>query len=466
MPEVPNTGYHHIPLPPALTCHLHPQYGNIRILDARQEEVPFIFTEEDGTSGEVYIRWFDHLGRDDIRSDYTRSIFENSRSHAVDRMVLKIRNADVNRHFWLSGSDDNKNWYIIREDYQYNSYYDPTSTFVLLTIGLPPSNYRYYKVEVKHAWREPIQVMDAGFYDADLADRNFTALPVPVVRQTDNASERTSTVEIDFGDDHYVDQFYLEVDGPEFYQRRTEVFAENLRMGGRQMEKVKDFDLSSRHVNMLTFDSRRSRRWKIVIHNRDDKPVRITGSRAYQARKFLTARLEQGQQYQVIVGPETQRAPEYDLEFFRKDIPKTLTEVTPGVLLPMGVSPGTSSVSPSANPASSFTNPASGASAKPNGGMGNRQSSASQSSAGAATAGSPAQQQPDTVVVSTASWQKGTTPVQQTSLAGQSASGEEKNQPEWWIWAAIGGVVVVLGVFSIRMLREQGKGQDETADGG
>jgi hypothetical protein len=271
LPDVPNSGYHHVPLPPALSCHLHSLYGNVRLLDAKQEEIPFIFTEENGTSGEVYIRWFDHLGKDDIRSDYTRSIFENNRAHAVDRMVLKIRNADVSRHFWLSGSDDNKNWYIIREDYQYNSYYDPTSTFVLLTITLPPSNYRYYKVEVKHSWREPIQVMDAGFYDADLADRNFTVLPVPAVRQTENGSERSSTVEIDFGDDHYVDQFYLEVDGPEFYQRRTEVYAENLRMGGRQMEKVKDFDLSSRHVNMLTFDSRRSRNRS---ESREHGPIR------------------------------------------------------------------------------------------------------------------------------------------------------------------------------------------------
>jgi hypothetical protein len=465
LPPVAGSGYHHVLLPPALTCHLHPRYGNVRILDENREEVPYIFTEQDGSAGEVYLRWFTRVGRDDIRSDYTRAVFENTNTHAVDRMVLKIRNADVRRHFWLSGSDDNKNWYIIREDYEYASFYDPTSTYVLLTITLPPSNYKYYKVEVKHSWREPIQVMEAGYYDADLADQNFTALPTPQVRQSDNASERSSTVEIDFGDEHYLDQFYLEVDGPEFYQRRAEVYAERVSGGVRSMEKVKDFDISSRHVNMLTFDSKRARRWRIVVHNLDDKPLRIMGARGYQSRKFLTTRLEPGKTYTVWVGPESHRAPEYDLEYFRKDLPKTLNELTPGLLKPLQVSPAapnTGALQPAPQGAAPSAPAGQSQPGKPLGAAGTAprktpaQPSAVQGDAEAGSASAQpvaAAQAPDTV-------DNGTVVM---GAAEKSAEGGESN--DWWIWVAMGGVVLVLGFFSIRMLRDRQAPKQQAADG-
>jgi hypothetical protein len=174
--------------------------------------------------------------------------------------------------------------------------------------------------------------------------------------------------------------------------------------------------------------------------------------------------LEAGQFYQVVVGPENQRAAEYDLEFFRKDLPKVLTELTPGVLLPMGVSPSNAGgISPTPSPAV----PVSGMNGGKPMGAANPKSNPTSKSGGDA----PASMQTnaghqDTGSVPLASSASAGIPAQPASLT--NAAGEDppakKNQPEWWIWAAIGAVVVVLGFFSIRMLKEQGKGAEETVE--
>lgn len=318
-------GYQDIYLPPSVTCRLGSDAGNIRLHDSSGHELPYILNETKMVEEEASIVWMDRYEDDYWARWYSRSFFQNPKRLKLDRIALKIRNADVHQDFWLSGSDDMNRWYIIKEDYGYDANYDPNSTWNLLTIHFPPTDYKYYKVEIRHYWREPIQIMGAGYYAYAETQGRSQAVPDPVVTQREEGSQ--SIVDIQFDAPHYMDQLLFEIDGPEFYLRNA---ALQTKTSGGGYADVQRLQLNSKALNQLAFDHRRGRDWRLVIDNKDDKPIRIAGVQARQRQQYLTAKLDAKTTYKLMIGDEQLRAPEYDLAFFKNDLPKSRASLTTG----------------------------------------------------------------------------------------------------------------------------------------
>jgi hypothetical protein len=319
------SGYQDIYLPPAVTCRLAPEAGNIRLQDTTGNELPYIISETKLVEEEASIVWMSHYEDDYWAHWYSRSYFQNPKQLKLDRLALKIRNADVHQRFWLSGSDDMSRWYIIKEDYGYDANYDPNSTWNLLTIHFPLTDYKYYKVELRHYWEEPIQIMGAGYYAYAEKQGNSQRIPDPVITQHEEGTQ--SIVEIHFDGPHYLDQMVFEVDGPELYLRNASLLRQN---EGGGFDAFKQLQLSSKSLNQLALDRARGETWRLVIENKDDKPIRIAGVQARQRQQYLTAKLDPKMSYKVLVGEEHLRAPEYDLAFFKNDLPKTRSAASVG----------------------------------------------------------------------------------------------------------------------------------------
>ncbi len=321
LPPTRQSAYHDIYLPPEITCHSTPGGENIRIYDSNGTEVPYIKSSESHVDQSVQLKWYKQTGGNYHRHWYTRAIFENARKDAIEEIVLKVRNADVAQRFWLSGSDDMNHWYIIKENFHYNSNYDPASTYNLLTLNFPPVDYRYYKVELKHTWREPINIMGAGYYDVKSKAGHYQEIKGLSVTQSDDSLGKKSYVEIDLGENHYLDRLHLVVDGPEMYLRNATLESVS---GGTLHES---FTLSSQEVSQLVFEDLRSRKLRLTIDNKDDLPIRIAGVRAYQLKMSLTARLEKGANYQMVLSEENQMAPQYDLIHFADKLPRNRPKI-------------------------------------------------------------------------------------------------------------------------------------------
>ena len=316
------SSYFDIYLSPEVTCHSSPNGENIRIYDPEGVEIPYIINSESHVDQSVRIKWYNRTGGKYRRRWYTRAYFENPRRDAIEEIVLKVRNADVTQRFWLSGSDDMNHWYIIKEDFYYDAAYDPASTYNLLTLNFPPVDYRYYKVELKHTWREPINIMGAGYYDIRESKGHYQEVKGLTVTQSDDTLGKKSYVEIDLGADHYLDRLHFKVDGPQMYLRNAVL--ESVSGGGLH----ESFTISSREVPQLKFDDLRVRKLRLTIDNKDDLPIRIAGVRAYQLKRSITARLEKGVKYQVVLEEEGAPAPEYDLIHFAGELPRNRPRMT------------------------------------------------------------------------------------------------------------------------------------------
>ncbi len=326
--EPKGSGYQHVALPAPVTAHLNAQQGNMRLLDSADNEVPYILNSDPLKAEETSIQWMTRYDEDYWAHWYSRSFFQNPKQLALDRIALKIRNADVHQNFWLSGSDDMHHWYVIKEDYGYDANYDPQSTWNLLTIHFPPSDYKYFKVELRHYWEEPIQIMGAGYYTSAEKTGNSQAIPDPKITQREEGSR--SIVDIHFDADHYFDQILLEVDGPEMYLRQATLQRKN---AGGGYEAERQFQLSSKNLNVLELEHARVSDWRIVVENKDDKPIRIAGVQARQRKLTLTARLNGAEHYRLMLADEGLRAPEYDLIYFKTDLSKQMPDASIGSLV-------------------------------------------------------------------------------------------------------------------------------------
>ena len=68
----------------------------------------------------------------------------------------------------------------------------------------------------------------------------------------------------------------------------------------------------------------------IKINNNDDKPLKIKNVKASQLNTYLTASLENGNDYTLRFGDEKLEAPVYDLKYFVDSIPQNLAQLAPG----------------------------------------------------------------------------------------------------------------------------------------
>ncbi len=320
-------GFHESVLPPQLTCHLAEHGSNLRILDDAGEEIPYLFESDDWSSEEASIKWMPKKGKDDWRRHYSRSYFTNEGGRVIDRMALKIRNADVHQSFWLSGSDDMSDWYIIKDNFDYYANYDAGSTWNLVTIHFPPTDYKYYKVELKHYWREPIQIMGAGIYTYSRHSGQSQPIPDAVVTQREDGNR--SIVDLHFDGNHYIDQMLLEVNGPEMYRR---VATLQRKDGATAYTNVEEFQLSSKSLAKLDLEGNRGRDWRILIENKDDKPIKIAGAQARQSLQKIRLKLP-ASGATVVMGDEGMVPPEYDLAYFANDLPKRLPHATTGDII-------------------------------------------------------------------------------------------------------------------------------------
>lgn len=319
-----NGGFHESLLPPELTCHLALHGSNLRVLDEAGSEIPYLFESDSWSTEEASIQWMPKTGKDDWRRHYSRSFFMNDGNRVIDRMALKIRNADVHQGFWLSGSDDMSDWYIIKENFDYYANYDAGSTWNLVTIHFPPTDYKYYKVELKHYWREPIQIMGAGIYTYSRHSGQSQSIPDAVVTQREDGNR--SIVDLHFDGKHYIDQLLLEVDGPEMYLRAATLQRKD---GASAFTNVKEFQLSSKSLAKLDLEGNRGQDWRILIENKDDKPINIAGAQARQSLQKIRLKLP-ASGATLVMGDESMHAPEYDLAYFANDLPRKLPNATVG----------------------------------------------------------------------------------------------------------------------------------------
>lgn len=327
--SVKNDGFYSIILPPTVTSKLNQNFSDLRILNSKGVETPYILATEGKTYHSSYFKEYKITEKKIVPKCSTSIIIKNENKTEINNISVEVKNADVVKFSQVLGSDDAKNWFAIKSAYLFdlNNHVSQPNTFNI--INFPISNYRYFKIDFIDSNSAPINIIKAGYFDTKIEEGKFTLLPTPVFKVVNHTESKQTFINITFPENELIDRLEFTFTAPKFYQREAVLgYYANLPKNKKEFHPITNFTLKSNQIN--AFDLAHSINKKelvLIIQNENNPELSIKDVQAFQLTKYLKTYLTKGESYKLKFGDKNALAPIYDLAYFTDSIPGILPNI-------------------------------------------------------------------------------------------------------------------------------------------
>jgi len=324
--SVGESGYHRILLSPEITSKLNAQFFDLRLYDSKKTEIPYVLHKEQRRNEQDLFVEYPVLEKRHFRNpDYSRLVIHNPDKNKINNIVLRIKNADVRKRLKLNASNDRKNWYVLKDNYYYNSIVNNESTSEIRVLDFPLSDYEYYELLIEDYFDNPINILQAGYYNRVVENGKYTKLNN--IQYLTKEIQKETIIAIPTNG-NYIDEISFEIDSPKYYLRESEVYVTCFGTGKNKavcsQKTISTFNLISNSRNTILLDNLKEDTLYIRIKNNDDAPLKIRNIHFYQLNKYLTAELSSGQRYELLYSDVNATKPNYDLKYFADSITNSL----------------------------------------------------------------------------------------------------------------------------------------------
>lgn len=328
--KIDSSGFYKIILTPEVVSKLSPDLQDIRIYDEiSHTEVPYVFQSETPVQTKQLFREYEIIDKRTEKNKFTLVTLNNPQQNKINNISLMIKNADVSKIFTLSGSDNKKEWFVIKDKFSITSINHPTETSEIRIINFPLSNYTYYQLKISDSTSSPLNILKAGFYDFYYENGKYTEVPGATISQTDSASQKKSYIKIKYSGTYCIDRLNFSFSAVPYFLRHATLYEKQERkIKKRKTETyyspIASFDISSTDFNNVLLSNTKARELLLEIENEDNPPLKLQKLETYQLNRQLVAWLEGGKSYSLIMGNNNVSAPVYDLKHFQDKIPQEL----------------------------------------------------------------------------------------------------------------------------------------------
>lgn len=324
---IPATGFYRISLDTALTYYLKTDFSDLRIADEKGHYIPYVI-ERNKTLNQI-TDWQALDITENIITDSGNSllVLKNNLKDSLTYIRLVLKNAAVSRMASLSGSDDNKHWYIIDNQLQIAHYPGSNTNEMIQELLIPKSSYAFFKLEIANNRNDPYQVLSAGYLKKNQVSQLAPELinPMPLAKQTN--SNNQSIIQLQWNQPMHHDRFLFQVTGSKFFERELLICKAKIDSipGSGPGDILGHFKLVSgpaRHI--LSLPRIKASQLYFIIQNGDNPPLNITDLQTRQERISIITYLEKAGKYQLVMDDPSASMPVYDLENFRDSLPQDL----------------------------------------------------------------------------------------------------------------------------------------------
>ena len=339
LPLVPASNFYKIQLTPAITAHLQNPFYDIRLYDAKKQEVPYLMMRDQPVQTHKLFRNYEVISNTSTPNVGTSLVLRNPGQSRINNISLIIRNSNVRKKAQLSGSSDARTWYGIEDNFWLQAIYSNTATTEVKILNFPLSDYEYYKLDINDSASAPLNILSAGYYDTFSEDGKYTAMPAVKFRQTDSSRVKQTFIRFALPGPVLADRISFAVSGPTFYRRQATLFRAQMRQRKRRSrpyktyEPVASFQLQSNSENIFALSGFNTDDFYLVISNQDSPPLQVKNIQFYLLNTYLVASLRKGQPYHLQFSNAETEAPTYDLTYFQDHIPRQLPIIAPGEII-------------------------------------------------------------------------------------------------------------------------------------
>lgn len=335
---VTDTAYYRITLSPDLLGQLRPDQSDLRLYSDDGQEQPYLLRQEREMLSTSLFKEYEIIKKEYKKNAISYLIFDNPGKQAIDNVSLLVNNTDVQKRARLSGSDDQENWYVIKDNYLLHSMASEEETTELKILNFPLSDYAYFKLEINDNWKLPINILKVGYYDTQKEKGLMTSFEDIGVDQKD--SLKTSYVKLNLTKLIYLEKLHFEVSGAEYYSRQARVMVKRERLNRKKKKEIfyetlASFDLNSNSENEVTLGGRALQEIYIEIENKDNQPLVVEKVRSSYLNKYMVAKLLPSLSYRIMFGDEELRSPDYDMAAFADQIPKDAVKIVHQQIIPL-----------------------------------------------------------------------------------------------------------------------------------
>jgi hypothetical protein len=240
---------------------------------------------------------------------------------AIGKLWLKLKNTTTSRLLSLSGSDDLKHWYAIKEDVQLQSAdSDNENTEYEQMLNFPVINYHYFRVIISNNKKDFVKVTHMGQYVADSIPL-IEYEPAPPTKLSRKDGYKQTSYFVDWDNSYLIDAIHIDIDSPQYYRRHITIYD----VGDNRETKLCETTVSSSLDNTI-YMPMKTNRLRIDVQNGDDNPIKFSGITASSLRNFAVAYLAKGHLYYLLTGDSSAKEVSYDLTFMNS---KPMLEFTP-----------------------------------------------------------------------------------------------------------------------------------------
>ena len=316
---VKSSGFYNIALTPEINAHLKTDYSDIRIVNDSGKWVPHVFRVPQTEWNVDAVLWSMPVIKKENNLLSTLCVVKNNGS-AISGIQINIRNTQVERFCTLTGSDDLTNWFIINDSIllkpepAYNKYQS------FLKLNFPPATYKYFKLGINNKGKEPLNIVNV-YSEATPPDMKKPDVheylpfenPHTVIVQKD--SGELSFVKVTQGTAYHFDIISLKTDGAKYFYRMVDMYvpSDSNQSFAHPGTLVSSFTISNNSTLRFYPPATNTKVFYLLIHNQDNPPLRLTEVKTYSTYHMLTAYLEHGRIYRLLLDNPDATKPHFDL---------------------------------------------------------------------------------------------------------------------------------------------------------
>lgn len=303
LPIVDANAFYAIDLPHQVLGATRTDFADIRIKNSENQEIAWLLKEDihSGQSSE-----FVPFQTTVTSAPHRTNVLITTDSTPLSSFILKIKNADVKKKATLSGSNDNKRWFVVKDRFLLSNISNNSQTEALLNLTFPLSDYKYYKMDISDSLSAPLNIMEAGrMKDENYHKRNLLEIPLQSI-QIERQGKQTEI--------HLVYPFKYQIDRLVFFISSPRFFSRDLRVEFPYVASVGTLSHQNGMPQIIPVEMLADT-LQMSIFNGDDQPLVIDSIKSYIRKFYLVSALKKGERYTLTYGDKDATFPQYDLSF-------------------------------------------------------------------------------------------------------------------------------------------------------
>lgn len=327
--SVKKSGFYNIEVTPELSAYLKTDFSDIRIINGDSKWVPHILHNPLREIAIDAVSYDLKFKKEDIPGVSTNLIIENS-FEKISNIVLTITNTEAERFCTLSGSNDKNEWFVINDSILINPVSAEKETQNTFAIAFPPSDYRFFKIVITNKNKDPFNIKSVFWQPAAHVPFPHDKLkkinnPPTSILQKD--SGKTSYIKITQAMPYQFDNISLLLSGVKYYKRSVGLYIpypgkHSFANPGQFLES---FTVSNNSTLAFKLPLSKASVFYLLINNEDNLPLTVKEIKTSCSNHYITAYLDSGSNYSLIMDNEDATMPNYDLSELNNKLPDSIS---------------------------------------------------------------------------------------------------------------------------------------------